>query len=501
MKKCRLEYNGKIYDAEEGGNLGAFLRALGFEGFVCGGHGKCGKCRVICRGALSAPSGAEIAALSADELSSGVRLSCMTRILGDCVVNTIAAGKSEIETDGDLPEITLSPVFKKYGAAVDIGTTTVALRLYGADGAVLSVQSALNPQRRFGADVVTRMEAALKGEKTALAAVIRECICSLLRQAADGAGVSSDDIDGVVITGNTVMLHLLTETDTEPLTHAPFDAKRLFGEVITASDIGLTVLNQETRVYIPRCVSAFVGADTVTALISSESYKSEKTSVLTDVGTNGETVLIHGGGLFACSTAAGPAFEGAGISMGMGGSEGAVDKVTVKDGKLSAHVIGDKTPVGICGSGIVDAAAALAELEIIDETGYMEDGEAVIIPPVVITQNDIRAVQLAKSAIRAGIMTLLDTRGISTSEVDTLYIAGGFGSYLDVKNAARIGLIPSELSGRVKVLGNAALSGASAILLSSGLFERANELARGVNIVGLASNPVFVREYTDGMYF
>ena len=501
MKTCKVEYNNKIYEAEEGENLGAFLRALGFEGFVCGGHGKCGKCRVICRGALSAPSEAEKAALTADELSEGVRLSCMTRISGDCVVTTVTAGKSEIETDGDLPDITLSPVFKKYGAAVDIGTTTVALRLYGTNGAVLSTKSALNPQRKFGADVVSRMEAALKDGKSELAAAIRQCLCSLLRQAADGAGISVFDIDGVVITGNTVMLHLLTETDTEPLTHAPFDAKRLFGEIINAAEINLTVLNQETPVYIPRCVSAFVGADTVTALISSEAYKSEKTSVLTDIGTNGETVLIHGGGLFACSTAAGPAFEGAGISMGMGGSEGAVDKVAVKDGRIAAHVIGDKAPVGICGSGIVDAVAALYELEIMDETGFMEDGDAVIIPPVVITQNDIRAVQLAKSAIHAGIKTLLDVRGLDCSDVGTLYIAGGFGSYLDVKNAAKIGLIPSELEGRVKVLGNAALSGASAILLSSGLFGRANELAVNVIIIGLASNPVFAREYMDGMYF
>jgi len=501
MKNCKVNYNKKESIARAGTCLGSFLREKGFENYVCGGHGKCGKCRVICSGNLSELTDTEKKLLSNMDIKAGVRLACQTYINGDCAVITEKAGAAVIKTEGAKLGYPLDPTFKKYGAAIDIGTTTVALRLYGADGGILSVQSALNPQKKYGADVVSRMEAALKGGGAELAFAVRECLCSLLSSAAGEAGIDTKDVDRVVITGNTVMLHLLTETDTEPLTHAPFAVKRLFGETVSAKEIGLSVLADDTQVYIPRCVSAFIGADTVTALVSVPDITKIKTCVLTDIGTNGETVLIHNGELFACSTAAGPAFEGAGISMGMGGSDGAVDKVTVKDGKITAHVIGDKAPVGICGSGIVDAAAALASLEIIDETGYMEDGEAVLIPPVVITQNDIRAVQLAKSAIHAGIKTLLDVSGLDCGDVDTLFIAGGFGSYLDVKNAAKIGLIPQELEGRVTVLGNAALSGASALLLSSSLTQRSKELAKSVKIVELASNPVFAREYMDGMYF
>ncbi len=502
MKNCKVYLNEKVYEVNEGVCLGVFLRDNGFEGLVCGGHGKCGKCRVLCAGGLSEPTETEKKFLSDEDIKAGVRLACQTYIKGDCTIETDAGGKAVIKTDGEMPDLELAPVFQEYGAAVDIGTTTVALCLYGKSGELLSRQSALNPQRRYGADVVSRMEAALKGDGDGITSVIRECICSLLSKAADEAGIKVCDIDGVVITGNTVMLHFLTGTDTDPLTHAPFEVKRFFGEVMTAGELGFIVLYKDTPVYIPRCVAAFIGADTVTAVLSSGIYKSGRTSVLTDIGTNGETVLVHGGVLTACSTAAGPAFEGAGISMGMGGSAGAIDKVYLnEDNEITAHVIGGGKPVGICGSGIVDAVAALVRSGAADETGYMEDDPAVIADPVVVTQKDIRAVQLAKSAIHAGIRTLLDLSGLSCGDVDALYIAGGFGSYLDVSSAAYIGLIPSELEARVKVLGNAALSGASAILLSKPLFDVSADIAKSVKVAELASNPVFAAEYMDRMYF
>ena len=245
-----------------------------------------------------------------------------------------------------------------------------------------------------------------------------------------------------------------------------------------------------------------MGADITCAVISSQIYKNEKNAVLTDIGTNGETVLKYGNALYACSTAAGPAFEGAGISMGMGGSVSAVDKVRVlPDGSLDVHVIGGAEPAGICGSGIVDAVAALLDTGAIDETGYMEDEPAVIAPPVVLTQADIRAVQLAKSAIHAGIKTLLSHAALTCADIDRFYIAGGFGSYLDVMNAGKIGLIPKELTGCVKVLGNASLSGASALLLSSPLIKVSEHIASDIKTVELASNPVFAEEYMNNMTF
>ena len=212
-------------------------------------------------------------------------------------------------------------------------------------------------------------------------------------------------------------------------------------------------------------------------------------------------VLWHEGTLYACSTAAGPAFEGAGISMGMGGKTGAIDRVWVQDGALQAHVIGEAAPIGLCGSGLVDAVAALLDTEILDETGYLEDDPAVIADPVEVTQEDIRAVQLAKSAIHAGMRTLIHTAGLTPDDVATLYIAGGFGSYLNVNSAGKIGLLPEELTNRVTVLGNAALTGAAMLLLCDDLRPACERLARRTKVVELAANPVFVSEYMERMMF
>ena len=501
MKTCKVIYNKKSYEIEEGVCAGAFLCERGLA-FVCGGHGKCGKCRVVCRGAVSEPTEREKEVLSEYELLSGVRLACQTYITGECEFTAVDQGKAVIKADGNMPKIELLPTFDKYGVAVDIGTTTVALRLYDKNGALLSEQSALNPQRSYGSDVVSRMEASLKGEKDGLALVIRRLICDMIRAASAEAGISAEKIDGAVITGNTVMLSFLSGVDTEPLTHAPCAANSLFGKTVTAKSLGLDALCGDTPVYLPRCVSAFVGADITCAVISSQIYRNEKNALLTDIGTNGETVLKHNDTLYACSTAAGPAFEGAGISMGMSGSVSAIDKVRVlPDGGLDVHVIGDTAPAGICGSGIVDAAAALLETGAIDGTGYMDDEFAVILPPVVLTQADIRAVQLAKSAVHAGIKTLLHHASLSCSDIDRFYIAGGFGSYIDVINAGKIGLIPKELTGCVTVSGNASLAGASALLLSAPLKEISEALAQKIKTVDLASDPVFAEEYMNNMTF
>ena len=494
--------NGKRYEAEPGICLGDFAAEKAGAALICGGHGKCGKCRGTVAGNVSEPTERERAVLTGDELRRGVRLLCRVRAYGDCTVTAGKPSDGQIRTDGELPAHEHVPAFSSYGAAVDVGTTTIAARLYRKDGTQAAEKSTLNPQRSFGADVVTRMEAALAGHAAALAAAVRGAVCELLCDMAAQAGADVRQIDGVVITGNTVMLHFLTLTDTEPLTHAPFAARRLFGETVSAASIGLDALLPDAPVYLPPCVSAFVGADTVTAVAASEMIDNDGVFLLTDIGTNGETVLKYGGEVYACSTAAGPAFEGAGISMGMGGTTGAIDRVRLlPDGALGIHVIGDVPPTGICGSGLVDALSALCETGAIDETGYIEDDPVQVAGPVVITQNDVRAAQLAKSAIHAGIRTLLHTAGIGCDSVDALYIAGGFGSYLDVKNAGRIGLIPSELVPRVRVLGNAALTGASLLLLSLPQRRKYGEAAEKIKLVELASNPVFAAEYMERMMF
>ena len=305
----------------------------------------------------------------------------------------------------------------------------------------------------------------------------------------------------MVITGNTVMLHLLTDTCVEPLSHAPFALKRRFGETMQASALGLRAAAPDALVYLPPCIAAFAGADLVTALLASGSCGKQETGMLVDIGTNGEMALMRDGILSVCSAAAGPAFEGAGISSGMQGKCGAIDRVSLRKGELDAHVIGGTTAEGICGSGVVDAIACLLENGGIDETGYMEAESIPIMPSVALTQKDVRMVQLAKGAVNAGIRTLLHRADTGFGEVAELLVAGGFGSYLDVENAGRIGLIPKELVPKVRTIGNAALSGAAMLLLNDDYRIVCEKYAADAKTIELSGDAFFSEEYMTQMMF
>ncbi|MCI8693323.1 MAG: DUF4445 domain-containing protein [Lachnospiraceae bacterium] len=493
--------NGTAYTAAEGTRLGKLLAEEQLMGMPCGGHGRCGKCKVMVQGDVSALSDTERRILSKEEIEEGVRLACCTEVTGDCQVHLAGESAGQIRVLGDMPDISLNPAFREYGFVLDIGTTTLAACLYDVNGKLLAGSSRLNPQSSWGADVISRIEAALGGADAGLAQAVCRAADAMLSELAAGAGIGTEQIDGAVITGNTVMLHLLTGTSAEPLSHAPFAAKRLFGETVSAGELGLKGLRPDTEVYLAPCAAAFVGADLMTAALAGGICRSSRTQLLVDVGTNGEMALWHGGELYCCSTAAGPAFEGAGISMGMGGSPGAVDKVWVEDGRLSAHVLDGCSPKGICGSGIVDAVACLLEIGRIDETGYMEEEPAVIMPPVSLTRKDVRMVQLAKGAIHAGIRTLLFRAGLEPEDVSQLLIAGGFGSYLNAENAGRIGLLPAELVPRIRVIGNGALSGAAMLLLNRESRASCESSAGRAKVLELSTDPVFAEEYMERMMF
>ena len=496
-----LTVNGVPREYPHGTLLSDILPDIALFSLPCGGRGHCGKCRVTASGELSSPTDAEKRILAPDELARGIRLACQTKLLGPASVSFDdgRSGKARILTEGILPSLELDPLFGDgIGAAVDIGTTTLAVRLYDREGNLIREATRLNPQSAFGADVISRMEAAMAGRADELR--------SLVLGAVDGMISSLSPVrpSAAAVTGNSAMLHLLTGTDVTSLTRAPFRAARLFGEILTAEGLGLASLAPGAPVLLPPAIASFVGADTATAMLACgfADGDAEETALLADIGTNGEIVLRRNGKLYACSTAAGPAFEGAGISMGMGGETGAVDHVSLgPDGELSAHVIGDAPPAGICGSGLIDAVACLLKNEDLDETGFLEEDPAVILPPVALTQNDIRAVQLAKSAIHAGIRTLLRISGTPIEEVKSFYVAGGFGSFLDVGSACRIGLLPAELRPAVRIAGNAALSGCSMLLLSRGLLDRCVGMARRTEHTELASSPVFTEEYMERMLF
>lgn len=468
----------------------------------CGGQGRCKKCRVRAEGGLSPATPAEVQALGQTALDQGFRLACCTKLQGDAAVwMEESRAVNRILVDGIDPQVVPDPLFRTLGAAVDIGTTTLAARLYDRDGLVATA-TAPNPQRAFGADVISRIESALAGKGGELASCVRTAIGALLQTMAAEARRGAEEIDFVVVTGNTAMLYLLTETDVSPLAAAPFEIHEQFGRTLPADSLGLPIA-AGAQVYLTRCISAFVGGDITTAILASQMCRQQETTLMADIGTNGEIVLWHQGVLRCCSTAAGPAFEGANILHGMQGAPGAIDHAAPEDGALKLHTIGDAPAVGICGSGVVDVLAGLLTLGVVDETGFLDGGAETytLSGEVTFTQEDIRQVQLAKSAVCAGMETLLAHSGVTAEEVAVLDVAGGFGSYLDLQNAGVTGLIPRALVSRAQVLGNAALSGAAMILRSRPLAQESVSLADGAQTVDLSADPIFAERYIENMLF
>ena len=450
----------------------------------CGGRGVCGKCAVTLAGTVSDPNEAERRA--------GTRLSCQAMVLGDAEVWLADTRDNRIQGAGEQARLG-RPLGTGLGAAVDIGTTTLVMELYDLDqGRRLASAARMNPQRAVAADVMGRIGAALAGQGHLLQTQICQALEQMLAQVCREAAVEEAAVEVLVVAGNTTMLYLLTGRDPECLSHAPFLADTLF-------DREEPLLGR--RAYYPPCMNAFVGADITCAVLASGMTAREQTALLCDIGTNGEIALWKGGWLYVTSTAAGPAFEGAGISCGCGSVTGAIDRVWTENGVLRIHTIGEAPAVGICGSGLIDAVAAFLELEQIDETGACEEDTLPLGDGIALLPKDIRAVQLAKAAIAAGIRTLLETAGVTQEDVTTLYIAGGFGSHLNVDSAAAIGLIPQVLKDRVRIIGNGALSGAAEILLDRERLTQAQALAAGSTHISLGGNPRFNQHYMEQMLF
>jgi len=471
-------------------NAGVLLAQHGFGvQQPCGGRGVCGKCAVQAFGDVSAQTTAE--------KKAGTRLACQITLLGDCELRLAAKHEGiSIQTDGSSqtsPDAERSPMPGRYGAAVDVGTTTVALKLLELrTGRCLSSQAALNPQTQIAADVIGRISAAMNGSSSLLRESICGCVRTLLAEACNEAQISPADAPSMVLTGNTTMLYLLTGRNPEPLSHAPFHADTLFG-------------NEERllgkAVYLPPCMDAFVGADITCAVLAAGMCDHAETALLMDIGTNGEVALWHEGNLYVASTAAGPAFESAEIACGCGSVAGAIDKAWQEDSHVELHTIGDAPAVGLCGSGLIDVIAALLSLGEIDATGAMETDKVMLQNGVYLAAKDVRSVQLAKGAISAGVETMLKTVGLSAAGVNRLYIAGGFGSHINLASAAAIGLIPRKLSQRVEVLGNASLTGAEMLLLNQSFREQGKSIATHAIPVLLGGNAMFSEQFMERMLF
>ena len=497
---------------------GTPLRDLLFEQgveFPCGGQGRCRGCRIQVLKGKAEVNRAQQERLAPEEIGRGWRLACQ------CVVE----GDLEIELrQWDAAILVDDTVFafqprQGLGVAVDLGTTTLVAQLLDlATGKVLAVSTALNAQARYGADVMSRLHfAALGGGQRQLETLIRQQIGALIEQLLFSAGKHGAEIADIVVVGNTVMHHFFCGIDAEPLTHYPFEPMEGGLKTLRSSALGWKLAGDPRVRFLP-CLGGFVGSDVLAGILAAKLTEHDDLVGLVDLGTNGEIVIGNKDGLLCASTAAGPAFEGAKISMGMRASTGAVSRVTTspplnplltEEGtngwcnrdRVHCHVIGDGTPRGLCGSGLVDAVAAGLELGVIATSGRFAKGEDswMLAPPVALTQNDIRELQLAKAAIAAGIKLLMQRTG--TKELARLYLAGAFGNYIDRASAQRIGLIdfPPE---RVEAAGNTALLGAKLALFSLDSQDGSyTGLRRRVEHVALNVDPDFQDVFVEELAF
>ena len=399
-------------------------------------------------------------------------------------------------------------------AAFDIGTTTIAgYLLDGADGRTLAVESRMNPQAQYGADVIMRANYALEHGTEALSMCVRKAVNEMLGSLAEDAGIRREDVFQVCVVGNTCMHHLFLGISPASLVHAPYTPAVSERLVLNAGDYGLAVQERAELIMLSD-IAGYVGADTCGCLLAIRQDQQEEISLMIDIGTNGEMVLGNRERMVTCSTAAGPAFEGAKIECGMRGAAGAVDHVKYEDGKWNYTTVGNKPAVGLCGSGLIDLVAGLLDAGMLDENGVLRSGQEkqdafILVPPeragnergVYLTQKDIGEVQLAKAAIAAGIRMLMERLGITEDDIGSVYIAGAFGNYMDPVSAGKIGLLPATLVKKVKPVGNAAGEGAKIALVNEKEMLEMDELVRKIEFVELAASADFQDYFIDELGF
>lgn len=522
----------------------------------CGGRGTCGKCKIKILESIE-KSMIDISVMdrkifSKEELEQGYRLACQTHLKGDTTIilsanqditgfEVIADNKllNNLETSDKLMDRNNQELH--YSIAIDLGTTTIAVSLFDhKQNRILHTNTFVNHQRIYGADVIARIKASNEGKREALRDIIREQILKGIIQVIAAAKIRAGMIDKIAIAGNTTMLHLFLGYSCETLGVYPFTPVKLgliqqnFREIFSqklidsymASDQyeeelkqNINKMIEETIVCFLPGISAFVGGDITAGLYACGFDQAEKTCLLIDLGTNGEMAIGNRDHILVTSAAAGPAFEGGNLSCGVGSVPGAISHIVIKGDKVNYQTIGDKPAIGICGTGAIDLAAELLKLHIIDETGllagdYFDKGyiigeihnqddleKTVGIAKIVVTQKDIRELQLAKAAIRAGIEILLKQYHISFEQLDTVYLAGGFGYKMDSSKAVEIGLFPRELHHKIKAIGNSSLAGANGFLTDNNSENRINQIISLSKEIHLAKNPDFQDLFIQYMNF
>ncbi len=509
-------------ELEEGRNLMEGLKQAGiFLDAPCGGQGTCGKCLVK---------------ISKDGEKWEKVKACQTSVVSDLKVDTADSVKQyrillqssarQVPFAPSLPAgICLEQLERYYLAAFDIGTTTIAAYLLdGKNGTQLCTASCLNPQAAYGADVISRANYNLEHGSRELADCIHRAVDELAGQLAQEAGIAREEIVQICLVGNTCMHHIFFEYPMDSLVRAPYEPYQRGLIRARAREYQIHIHPEGELLFLP-VIAGFVGADTMGCILTIQPDLREEITLMIDIGTNGELVLGSRNRLICCSTAAGPAFEGAKIACGMRGADGAIDHVVWDGEHLSYSVIGGKAPRGICGSGLIDTIACLLEAGLIEESGRLltaqearEQNLGLVahlssreekpvflfdprLPSVYLSQKDIREVQLAKGAVSAGILLMEKELGISHEQIRRVYIAGAFGNYMDPRSACAIGLLPGCLRDRIEPVGNAAGEGAKLALMNREELEKTQELMNRVDFLELATVPEFQDCFVDELEF
>ena len=553
MSQVAFPHFGVTVEVEPGASLLEAIRRAGVPiASPCDGAGTCGKCRVQ----VARDHGLHEHAhdfLTDAERQAGFVVACQAAIHGNVRVEAKPPAETEglrILSDGHEVVVEVDPWIQKqfvpatdstkilasssvigsetgdttghlYGLAVDIGTTTLVTALVDLrNGRQIATTSSLNPQARHAQDVLSRIKIGSRPEGMAM--MQGELIEELNRHAAEVAAEAGIDVRHIyeaIFSGNTTMLYLAVGTDPVSLGKYPYTLTRQGGEHVRAADIGLGI-SPHGLVYLPPVMSAYVGADISSGILACRLPEEKGVVLFVDIGTNGEMVLGVSGRLTATSTAAGPAFEGMNITCGMRAGHGAVERVALGENGVEARTISDAEPIGLCGSGLLDVVGELAAHGGIDKNGRFQyngnspdkpwkdrwetvDGKPVfrIAGPVYLSQKDVRQVQLAKGAIRAGIELMLKENNLSAAQVDRVLIAGSFGFHLRTESLINLGLLPRAFAGRVEFVGNTSRTGAQALLLNHPSRDSLLRITREVQVQELAKDPAFEKTFLQSLQF
>ena len=528
----RVEVSAGSTVLEAGREAGLILAAN------CGGNGLCGRCRVTVLGEnIPAPTEAEYQALSQADIEAGQRLACRARLQGGAGVHiprTTLGNQQRLQLEGGMRKLSvdagvlrhnIAPDTRPLGVAVDIGCTKIAAYLLDLEtGDQLAACGMPNPQISYGEDLISRLVYARKGSKQAreLADCVRNGISKLIEELLDTrseyASAKPEQLADLCVVGNTAMTHLLLELPVAGLLVAPFVAASTAAVDVRAGDIGIELpgdAHVDVHVHVLPAIGAFVGADHVAMILANGLHNCSHVSLGIDIGTNTEIALSkpEHGLLLTSSCPAGPAFEGGHIRHGMRAAAGAIEKIKSGPDGLSLTTIGNELPVGLCGSGVIDAVALLWHTGAIDYRGHLQPHKAGVREgdsgreyllveatktghgkDIVITQQDIGEVQLAKAAVAASIRTLLMLSNTKAEDVEELVLAGAFGSYLDVESSIEIGLLPRLPNATYLQAGNAAGTGAKMALVSTEMRAQAEQIARRAVRIDLKQQKGFNRE-------